>query len=60
MVHDLLRPDHRRQRQTSPQPLAEDNEVRLQSLMLETVQFAASCEAHFDFVDDDPDAVAAN
>ncbi len=58
MVHDVPRPDHRRQRQAASQALAEHDQVGLQPLVLETVQLAAARKAHFHFVDDHGNPVA--
>ena len=57
MVHDGLRPNRRRKRQTPAQTLAEHDQVGLQPLMLKTVQSAAAAEADLDLIDDDLDAM---
>ncbi len=58
MVHDVLRPDHRRERQAPAQSLAEDDQIGLEVLVLETMHLSAAPETHFDLIDDDLDAVA--
>src|ERR1700686_747582 len=59
VVHDRARPDERRQRQATAEPLAEDHQIRLQSLVLEAVHPAAAREPGLDLIDDELDAVAA-
>ena len=53
VIHDVLRPDHCRERQSPAESLAEHDKVRLEALVLEAMHPAAAPETHLDLIDDD-------